>query len=94
LAVLVGSGEEKNVKPVHALKPGQGVGSHGGVSVADMGDIIHVVNGRGDVKSGFRGHKFSSSSSGYRATGYTGLGLKNHYKKVISRAEIKGVFEF
>ncbi len=50
LAVLVGAGEEQHVLPLQAVVPGQGVGGHGAVGVADVELVRGVVNGRGDVK--------------------------------------------
>ena len=50
LAVLVRAGEEVGVVAGHALEAGHGVGSHGGVGVADVHVAAGVVDGGRDVK--------------------------------------------
>jgi hypothetical protein len=49
LAVFIGPGEEEGLQPRHAGVDRQGVGDDGGVGVADVGDVVDVIDGRGDV---------------------------------------------
>ena len=51
LAVLVGAGEEHHVVTGQALIPGQGIGGHGTVGVADVQLVAGVIDGGGDIKS-------------------------------------------
>jgi hypothetical protein len=52
LAVLVGTGEEVSVKTGHLLEAGHGVGSDGGVGMADVHITGGVIDRRGQVKLG------------------------------------------
>ncbi|EQD24416.1 MAG: hypothetical protein D084_Lepto4C00442G0001, partial [Leptospirillum sp. Group IV 'UBA BS'] len=52
LAVLVGAGEEEDRLPFLAAGAGQDVGGDGGVGVADMGDVVDVVDGGRQVEPG------------------------------------------
>jgi hypothetical protein len=54
LAMLVSAGKEKNLKALQTLVTGEDVSGNGGVGVADVGDIIDIVDGSGDVKGPFR----------------------------------------
>ena len=49
LSVLIGTGEEHDVKAVEALVAGDGVGCHGAVGVADVKLIRGVVDGGRDI---------------------------------------------
>ena len=51
VAVLVGAGLEAHFPAQEAVKPGQGIGHHGGVGVADMGLGVDVIDGGGEVDS-------------------------------------------
>jgi hypothetical protein len=61
LAVLVGAGEEAGVVPAHPVEPGDRVAHHGGVRVAEVRDVVDVVDRRRDVE---RGHGSLVGSSG------------------------------
>ena len=50
LAVLVGAGEEADVEPAHPLVAGDRVGDHRGVDVADVRQVVDVVDRRRDVE--------------------------------------------
>ena len=53
LAVLVGAGEEPDVKAHHPLIAGDHIGQHDVVDVAHVGLAAGVGDGGGDVKLGF-----------------------------------------
>ena len=46
--VLVGTGEEKHLIAPQTAPPGQHIGRDGGVGVADMGNVVDVIDGCGD----------------------------------------------
>ncbi|MCG3173220.1 MAG: hypothetical protein GMKNLPBB_01398 [Myxococcota bacterium] len=50
LSMLVGSGQEKHVVPQRAMVARQHIGGDGCIGVADMGFVVDVINGRGDIK--------------------------------------------
>jgi hypothetical protein len=54
LAVLVRSGEEKDLPAAHLHVSGQGVGDDRRVGVADVGHVIDVIDGRRDVERRLR----------------------------------------
>jgi hypothetical protein len=54
LAMLVRPGQKENAAPFQPLVPGKDVGGDGGVGMADMRDIIDVVDRRCDVEESFR----------------------------------------
>ena len=56
LAVLVGAGQEMHVAPVQPHEAGQHVAGERRVGMPDMGHIVHVVDGRGDVIGIAAGH--------------------------------------
>ena len=56
LAVLVGAREHPRVVAGLAVPSREHVGCHLGVGVPDVGHVIHVENGRGDVERGAVGH--------------------------------------
>jgi hypothetical protein len=49
VAVLVGAGLQAGFGAQEPLETGQGVGHHRGISVADMGLGVDVINGSGEV---------------------------------------------
>ncbi len=51
-AVLVGAGEEEHVVAAQPVPAGHGVGGDRRVGVADVGGVVDVVDGGGDVKPG------------------------------------------
>ena len=52
MPVLVGARHEPDLLPVEALEAGDGVAGHGGVRVADVGRVVHVVDRGGDGERG------------------------------------------
>ena len=56
-AVLVRPGEEKHLPAQQALVTGHHIGGHSRVGVADMWDVIDVINGSGYVENLFRGRR-------------------------------------
>src|SRR5689334_772583 len=50
LPVLVGPGEEEDLLPAEAVVPGDHVARHRGVGVPDVRDVVHVIDGGGDVE--------------------------------------------
>src|SRR5690606_770315 len=50
-AVLVGAGQKAGVVADRAVKAGERVGHDGGVGVAEVGDVVHVVDGSCDVEA-------------------------------------------
>ena len=50
VAVFVRAGQEKDLRLPHGVKAADHVGHDGGVSVAEMGTGVHVVDRRGDVE--------------------------------------------
>ena len=59
LAVLVGAGEEIHLLAHHPPVPRDHVRQHGGVGVADVGLVVHVVDGGGDVEASGHGNSRS-----------------------------------
>jgi hypothetical protein len=51
LAVLVKSSEEENVSSPEAPVTGEDVGRYGGVGVADVRHVVHVIDRRCDVEA-------------------------------------------
>jgi hypothetical protein len=51
VAVLVGAGLKPDFLPQEAVKTGQGISHDRGVSMADVGLGVDVIDGRGDVIS-------------------------------------------
>ena len=49
-AVLIGAGQKKNVISTQAMPACENVGRGRGVRVADMGDIVNVINWSGQIK--------------------------------------------
>jgi hypothetical protein len=49
LAVLIRAGEHHGVVALHALETRDGFSGHGGVSVADVGRRIHVIQRGGQI---------------------------------------------
>ncbi len=63
-AVLVGAGEEDHVVAPEPAPAGQHVGRDRGVRVPDVGRVVHVVDGRGDVEGlGHRRHPIALPSA-------------------------------
>ncbi|OQB51161.1 MAG: hypothetical protein BWX98_02568 [Candidatus Aminicenantes bacterium ADurb.Bin147] len=54
LAVLVRPGEKEHLPSVHLHEPGQGVGDDRRIGVADMGDVVDIIDRRRDVKRRLR----------------------------------------
>ena len=50
LTVLIGPREEEAIVARHPLVTGQHIGGYGGIGMADMRDIVHVVDGCGHVE--------------------------------------------
>ena len=50
LAVFVGTGQEKDIVPTGSLVACQDIAGQGCVRVADVGDIVDVVNGCRNIK--------------------------------------------
>ena len=50
LTMFVQAGEEKDVLSAQPCEPRQDVSRHGGVGVADVRHIVHIINGSGDVE--------------------------------------------
>jgi len=50
LAVFVRAGQEKDVVAPHAHVPAHDVRGDGGIGMADMRNIVHVINGRGEIE--------------------------------------------
>jgi hypothetical protein len=59
LAVLVGAGEEVDLLAHHPPVPGDHVRQHRGVGVPDVGLVVHIVDGGGDVEA--LGHENSAA---------------------------------
>jgi len=55
LAVLVGSGEKENLVAQKLVVARQDVRQYRGIGVADVRNVVDVIDGRGDVKGA--GHK-------------------------------------
>jgi len=51
VAVLVRAGEEEHPLTLHPVTARHGVARHRGVGMPDVGDVVHVVDRRGDVLS-------------------------------------------
>ena len=51
-AVLVGAGQEEDLVAPEPAPTGEHVAGHRRVGVADVGDVVHVVNRSGDVEAG------------------------------------------
>ncbi len=49
VAVLVGAGLEAGLHPQEAMKPGQGIGHHRGIGMAQVGLGVDVIDGSGEV---------------------------------------------
>jgi hypothetical protein len=54
--MLIGSCEEKDFIPIHPFEPGQSIGPNRGIGVPDVGHVVDVIDGGGDVKSLFGFH--------------------------------------
>jgi hypothetical protein len=54
LTMFICTGEEKNLTALQPFVTGEDVSGDGGVGMADMGDIIDIVDRGGDVESSFR----------------------------------------
>ena len=52
--MLVCAREEENLIPFQSLVTGKDVRSNGGVGMADVWDIVDIVDGGGDVEGPFR----------------------------------------
>jgi hypothetical protein len=52
--MLVGPGQEKNPVAQKFVIAGDDIGGDGGTSVANMGNVVHIINGRRNIK--FVGH--------------------------------------
>ncbi len=53
-SVLVGTGEEEDLVADQSVPASQGIRVDGGVGVADVRHVVHVVDGRRDVEAGHR----------------------------------------
>ena len=69
LPVLIGSGEKVNVVPKHPVEARQNVGHHGRVGVADVGNVVDVVDGSRDVELA---HERWTASAATRCTSRSG----------------------
>ena len=54
LAMLIRAGEEKNLITLQPFVAGKNVSGDRGIGVADVRDIIHIVDGSGDIEELFR----------------------------------------
>jgi hypothetical protein len=54
LAVFIRAGEEENVVSLEALEAGEDIRSHSGIRMANMRNIINIVDRGGDVKEFLR----------------------------------------
>jgi hypothetical protein len=50
LPMLIGAGQEKDFNPFEAFVTGNHIRRDGGVGMAYMGNIVHVINRSGDIK--------------------------------------------
>ena len=68
LAVLVGAGQEAHVLAQQAVVARQGIADRGGEDVPDVGQIVHVVDRRGDVV-GAVGHGLGAGEAARSGSG-------------------------
>jgi hypothetical protein len=54
LAVLVGAREKEDRVPLKTLVASQDIRSDRGIGMADMGNVVHIIDGCGDVKGPLR----------------------------------------
>jgi hypothetical protein len=54
LTVLICASEKKNLISLQTLETGKDISGDGGVSMSDMGDIVHIIDRSGDVNGCFR----------------------------------------
>ena len=64
LPMLVGAGQEVDLVPSHPPKAGDDVGRHVLVDVADVGEVVDVMDCGGDVETILLGHVRDCRSSG------------------------------
>jgi hypothetical protein len=64
LPVLVGPGEEQHLVPVGTPPASQDVGRDGGVGVADVRQVVDVVDRGGEVEGVLLGHRVTCLSGG------------------------------
>jgi hypothetical protein len=50
LPMLIGAGQKKDFNPFETFVTGNYIRRDGGVGMAYMGDIVHVINRSGDIK--------------------------------------------
>ena len=63
--MLVGAREEVDPAALHAAEPGDEVGGHGGVGMPQMGHVIDVIDGGGDVEDGVAHIRLSLTNQGF-----------------------------
>ena len=73
LAVLICAGEEVHLLPAHAVEPGDHIRQYRRIGVPDVGPVIDIVDGRGEVEG--LGHGNSEPSS------LQALGSHNHLRE-------------
>ena len=71
-AMLVHSGDEKNVPPVQSMETRNGIGRDTLIGVSDMRRAIGVGNGSGDVEGLARSHKNPCRSAETARSGASG----------------------
>jgi hypothetical protein len=54
LAMFIRAGEKEGLIPFEPLESGEDIGCHGGIGMADMGNIINIVDGCGDIEGALR----------------------------------------
>jgi hypothetical protein len=54
LTMFIRAGEKEGLITFESLKAGEDVGRNGRIGMADMGNIVDIVDGSGDVESAFR----------------------------------------